>query len=57
MEVFMSDWRQSGMRPLIDRKKGCRYCTTSSGLKKMKDTITKVKQRLLDVWSRRKKSS
>jgi len=53
----MSDWRQSGMRPLIDRKKGCRHCMTSSGVKKMQDTISRVKERLQDLWSGRKKSS
>jgi len=53
----MSDWRQSGIRPLIDRKKGCRHCPTSSGIKKMQDTIERVKHRLQNIWSNRKKNS
>ena len=52
----MSDWRQSGMRPLIDRKKGCRYCPTSSVVKKMKDTISRVKEHFAKLWSERKKN-
>lgn len=52
----MSDWRQSGMRPLIDRQQGCRHCPTSRAIKKMKDVITRVKNRLQELWTRRKKS-
>lgn len=52
----MSDWRQSGMRPLIDRKRGCRYCPTSSVVKKMKDTISRVKEHFTKLWSERKKN-
>jgi len=53
----MSDWKQSSVRQLNDRNRVCRYCKTSSGQKKMNDTITRVRQRLQDVWSGRKKSS
>lgn len=56
MEVVM-DWRQSGMRPLIDRKKGCRHCPTSSVVKKMHDTMTRMQERLQELWSKRKKRS
>lgn len=49
------DWRQSGMRPFIDRRRGCRYCLTSSGLKKMHDTESRVSQKQQDLWSSRKK--
>lgn len=52
----MSDWRQSGMRPLIDRKRGCRYCPTSSIVKKIQDTISRVKNRFQSLWTKRKKS-
>jgi len=51
----MSDWRQSGMRPLIDRKRGCRYCPTSNIIKKMRDTMSRVKQHFQEMWSGRKK--
>lgn len=51
----MNDWRQSGMRPMIDRVKGCRHCPTSRGIKKMKDTISRVKNRLQELWAGRKK--
>jgi hypothetical protein len=54
--VFMNgDWRQSGMRPLIDRVKGCRHCPTSRAIKKMQDTVSRVKKRLQELWSGRKK--
>lgn len=55
MEEAMNDWRQSGMRPMIDRVKGCRHCPTSRGIKKMKDTISRVKNRLQELWAGRKK--
>ncbi len=51
----MSDWRQSGMRPLIDRQQGCRHCPTSRAIKKMKDVIVRVKNKLQELWLRRKK--
>lgn len=50
----MSDWRQSGMRPMIDRVRGCRHCPTSSTVKKIHDTVSRVTQRLRDLWQRRK---
>lgn len=56
MEVSMSDWRQSGMRPLIDRKRGCRYCPTSGVVKKIHDTISRVKKHFQTLWSNRKKT-
>lgn len=49
------DFRQSGMRPMIDRVKGCRHCQTSGGLKKMRDAISRLKNRIQDMWSGRKK--
>ncbi len=52
----MNDWRQSGMRPLIDRQTGCRHCPTSRVIKKMKDTIARVKNKLQELWLRRKKN-
>ena len=51
----MSDWRNSGVRPLIDRKTGCRRCPTSRAIKKMQDAIARVKNRLQELWSGRKK--
>ena len=48
------DWRQGNMRPLIDRQEGCRHCPTSRAIKKMKDTISRVKNRLQELWLRRK---
>lgn len=53
----MSDSRMHGVRKQMNRRKECKYCTTSSGLKKINDTITRVKQRLQEVWSGRKKKS
>lgn len=52
----MSDWRQSGMRPFLDRRRECRYCPTSSGVKKIRDTISRVKQHFQEIWAGRKKN-
>ncbi|MBP9764730.1 hypothetical protein KBD08_00150 [Candidatus Babeliales bacterium] len=51
------DWRQSGMRPLIDRKRGCRHCPTSGTMKKIHDTMSRVKKHFQDLWSRHIKKS
>tara|TARA_Y100000588_G_C14256262_1_gene925602 strand:- start:1304 stop:1468 length:165 start_codon:yes stop_codon:yes gene_type:complete len=51
----MKDWRNSGVRPLIDRKEGCRHCMTSRGLKKIKDVVSRTANKLRELWQGRKK--
>jgi hypothetical protein len=53
----MSQWRrQSGVTKQLNRQPGCRYCPTSGVVKKIHDTMSRVKQHFQDLWSRRKKS-
>lgn len=51
----MKDWRNSGVRPLIDRKEGCRRCLTSRGIKKIKDAVSRTAEKLRELWKGRKK--
>ena len=51
----MKDWRNSGVRNLIDQKEGCRHCLTSRGLKKIKDAVSKTKERFVELWNKRMK--
>ncbi len=51
----MRDWRNSGVRQLIDQKEGCKRCSTSRGLKKIKDAVSRTANRLKELWSKRKK--
>ncbi|MCX5923802.1 MAG: hypothetical protein NTZ68_00030 [Candidatus Dependentiae bacterium] len=51
----MKDLGANGMRPMADRIKGCRHCMTSRGIKKMKDTISRVRNHFSNLWSRRNK--
>ena len=51
----MKDWRNSGVRPFIDRKDGCRRCSTSGGLHKIKEAVWRTARRLRDAWNRRLK--
>lgn len=50
----MKDWRNSGVRQFIDRKEGCRRCSTSRGLKKIKDAISRTADKLRELWRNRK---
>jgi hypothetical protein len=55
MEVFMSDCRSCGFIKQRNRDYGCKHCPTSRVIKKMKDTVTRVKKRFQDLWTSRKK--
>ncbi|MBP7854767.1 hypothetical protein KAZ82_02390 [Candidatus Babeliales bacterium] len=60
MEDFMGGWsgcRMCGVRKQINRMAECKYCPTSRVIKKMKDSISRVKNKLQDLWSKRKKRS
>lgn len=52
----MRDWRNSGVRPFIDQKEGCRRCLTSRGLKKIKDAVSRTAHKLKELWNRKKSS-
>ena len=52
----MSDCRQCGFIRQRNQDQSCRHCPTSRAVKKMKDTITRVKNRLQELWLRRKKN-
>ena len=57
MEEYMKkDIGNPGMRPMQDRVRGCRHCLTSSGIKKMRDVVTKVKKHFINLWIKRSKS-
>lgn len=49
----MRDWRNSGVRQMIDRQEGCKRCATSRGLKKIKDAVSRTAERLKNLWNRR----
>ncbi len=56
----MGGWsgcRMCGVRKQINRMAECKYCPTSRVIKKMKDSISRVKNKLQDLWSKRKKRS
>lgn len=52
----MRDWRNSGVRQMIDHKEGCRRCLTSRGIKKIKDAVSRTASKLKELWNRRKSS-
>lgn len=52
----MSECRLCGVVKQRNRMQSCRYCPTSRAIKKMKDTVSRVKNRLQELWTRRKKS-
>lgn len=49
----MKNWRNS--EPFLSRDGGCRRCETSSAMKKIKDVVSRAKDKFTKLWSRKKK--
>jgi len=55
INMSKKDLSASGMRPMNDRVRSCKYYMTSRGVKKMQDVASRVKKHFSDLWSGRNK--